>query len=665
MEDYEEILQTIRAANVNTIQGFLDGLKPIERISVSEWADKYRFLSPIASSESGRYRTDRTPYLRKIMDCLSDFSPYNVVKVIKGAQLGFSEAACNFIGYIMHIAPSPTLYVMPTGDMVEVLSKTRIDTLIESCPELKTRVSSPKSRDGKNTITMKSFPGGVLRLAGANSAAGLRSTPMRNLILDEPDAYPLDLDGEGNPIDLAIQRTNTFEGKKKIFMLSTPTVSGLSAIEREFFGQEIDGKIVGGTDQNYYHVPCPFCKEKQKLVFTQLHWDEHKPHTVQYCCIHCGCLIDERHKVQMLIEKSDENPNGAEWIPEYPDRANSNVIGFHLNGLYAPYGWLSWSSIAKQYKESKNTPNKMKVFVNTILGETWAEFGEAPEYMNIYNRRELYRLNEAPADVCFLTCGVDVQKDRLELEVVGWCSDKRSYSIDYRVLDGDTATRSVWDKLAGVLNETFPRAGSTEIPIRMMCIDSGYNTTHVYDFCRRFAPDRVVPVKGQESLNMAISVPKTVDVTRSGKRIGKVRVWSVGVSFLKSELYSWLRLEKENGIAPPCYCHFPQYDENYFKGLTAEKQVKKIVRGYPRFEWVKDYERNEPLDIRIYNRAAASIVGLDRLTPTQIEKMSAKQVKVKRTEAIDTTNVDATAAPTKRRRGDFWDDPHGNNSAIW
>lgn len=619
------------------IQGFWDGFKPVPRVTVSEWADEYRFLSSIAAAEAGRYRTDRTPYLRRIMDCLTAYEPYKKVVFMKGAQVGATEAGNNFIGYVMHISPAPMMMVQPTDTMIDRLSKTRIDPLIAACPELASRVAAPKSRDGKNTISMKTFPGGVLILTGANSATALRSQPVRYLILDEVDGYPGDVGDEGSPVELAIARTATFPNKK-IFIISTPTVSGMSSVEREF--EE--------TDKHYYHVPCPHCGSKQKLEFANLHWDEGNPASVRYACIHCGALIEERHKFQML--------EGGEWIPDNPEKSNNTTIGFHLNSLYSPYGWKSWETIVTEFLATKGSQTKLKVFVNTVLGETWAERGDAPPFKNLYNRREEYRLNDVHDDVCFLTAGVDVQRDRLELEIVGWCADKRSYSIDYRVLEGDTAGPAVWNLLADTLQERWLRSDNTELPIRMMAVDSGYNTTHVYEFCRRFDRSRVIPIKGQDNLGMAVSPPKQVDVTRSGKRVGHIRVWNVGVSFLKSELYSMLRLEKDSeGVPPPNYCHFPQYGEHYFRGLTAEEQVKKIVRGYPRYEWKKVYERNEPLDCRIYARAAAVVIGIDRLRPEAITKMGGFFKKASPTRAAQDDADRGRGSGKRKRRASFWD----------
>ena len=618
------------------IQGLLDGIRPIPRITVSEWADEYRYLSSISSAEPGKYRTDRTPYMRKIMDCLSANESYKKIVFMKGAQVGATEAGSNFIGYVMHIAPAPIMMVQPTEDMVKKLSKGRIDPLIESCPALKERVAEKKSRDGNNTVTQKNFHGGVLLMVGANSAVGLRSVPIRYLILDEVDAYPSDLDGEGSPIDLAIARTRTFPNKK-IFIISTPTISGMSAIQREF----------AETDQHYYYLPCPHCGEMQRLVFEQLIWDEGNPDSALYYCIHCGAGIEERHKPEMFAQ--------GEWRPMQPELSSTEIIGFHLNSLYSPYGWQSWSEIASDFIKAKKNPAKLKVFVNTTLGETWEEKGEAPPYKNLFNRRESYPLNQIPDDVCFLTCGVDVQRDRLELEIVGWCPDKRSYSIDYRVLEGDTAGTKVWDLLAKVVDERWNRSDGLEFPIRLMAVDSGYNTTHVYNFCRRFDASRVIPTKGQDSLGMAVSPPKTIDITKAGKRIGKLRQWNIGVSFLKSEFYAALRLEKDSdGAPPPNYCHFPEYDEHYFRGLTAEEQVIKTVKGYQRYEWKKVYDRNEPLDCRIYARAAAVIIGLDRFSQENLRAMVARPIPKQKSKPNE-ENLSPNSEEKRRRKSSFWD----------
>lgn len=602
------------------INGFKDGLRPTPRLTVSEWADDNRVLSPIAAAEAGKWRTVRTPYLKDIMDALSTYESYQRIIVMKASQLGFTEAGNNWMGYIIDNSPAPTLMVQPTDETVKRNSKMRIDPMIQASEVLRNKVAKSKSRSGENTITQKNFAGGILLMVGANSPVGLRSVPIRNLFLDEVDGYPYDLDGEGSPIELAIARTRTF-AKRKIFIISTPTIKDVSAIEREFLK----------TDQRYYNVPCPHCGEYHILRFDNLKWDEGKPETAKMFCPECGGAIEERFKTQMLA--------GGKWISTVPENESSDTIGFHLSSFYSPYGWFSWVEIAETYEAAKQDPSKMKTFINTILGECISETGESPAWEAIYNRREDYRFNVVPNKVSFLTCGCDVQKDRLELEIVGWCSDKSSYSIDYRVLEGNTSLPEVWDKLALVVDEVFMREDNSELKILKTCVDSGYNTSEVHSFCRRYSGGQVIPIKGIAAQKMFVSPPTQVDVNKHGQKIGKLKQWNIGVNIGKSELYSWLQIEPNtDGTFPPCYCHFPQYEHNYFEGITAEDYIP------ARNRWVKRYQRNEPLDTRIYARAASVICGLDRMKPEQLQAMAGVKVSSQPTEQRE----------KKKRESSFW-----------
>lgn len=607
------------------INGLLDGLRPTPLLTVSEWADRHRYLAPTSSAEPGQWRTERTPYLREIMDKLSANDPVQEIVFMKAAQIGATELGFNWIGYIIDISPAPTLMVQPTDEMCKRNSKMRFDPMIEATPRLKEKIKPARSRDSGNTTFQKEFPGGVCVLTGANSAVGLRSMPVRFLFLDEVDGYPLDLDGEGSPIDLARRRTSTF-AKRKIFIVSTPTVQGESAVEGEF----------DSTDQRYYFVPCPHCGSYQRLQWANLRWQEGAPETVAYFCEHCGAGIEERYKTVML-----EN---GEWRVTNADNVSIRKVGYHLNSLYSPLGWYSWSDAARDWEEAQKKPEKLKTFINTVLGETWKESGEVPEWQSLYERREGYELNKPPVDVALITAGVDVQKDRIEVEIVGWCKNKRSYSIDYRVLMGDTAALPVWDELAKIVNESWTREDGLVMPMKMMAVDTGYNTQHVYDFCRRFDVTRVIPIKGQDNQTIIVAPPKPVDVMKNGKKVGKVKVWNVAVSMIKSQLYGWLRQHRdEEGKAPHGYCHFPQYDVHYFKGLTAERLEFKLIRGFKRYQWVKEYDRNEPLDCRVYARAAAAVVGIERWEDQHYDQMVASYGR-------------ANQETSRKRRSSFWGD---------
>ena len=578
-------------------EGFNAGLKPDPLMNISEWADKYRILSQKASAEPGKWRTSRTPYLKEIMDCLSPYSGIEKVVFMKGAQIGGTEVGNNFLGYIVHLSPGPVMLVMPTVDGAKRTSKTRIDPMFEAIPELKGVISDRRSKDASNTTLMKEFQGGVLVLTGANSAIGLRSMPVRYIFLDEIDAYKGDVEGEGDPVNLAIKRTSTFN-RRKIFMVSTPTIQGVSRIEYEY----------EQSDQRHYMVPCPYCNKRQSLKWKQIHFENDDPATATYVCEHCGAIIEEHLKTWML-------ENGI-WEKSNP---KSNVAGFHLSSLYSPVGWFSWADAVKQFLDAKNKDNLLKVWVNTVLGETWLEKGEAPEWQILFDKREDYQQEIVPSGGLFLTAGVDVQKDRIECEVVAWGRNKESWSVGYFIINGDTAREEVWNELSEFSKRYFEHSSGVMLPISRFAIDSGFATQQVYNWVRKQPINFAMAIKGTDSGVTPLGLPTRVDLNINGKRLRRgAKVWSVGTSILKSELYQFLRLtQNEDESYPAGYCHFPKYDSEYFKQLTAEQLVTKMVRGYQKREWQKTRERNEALDCRVYARAASISFGIEQFTETK------------------------------------------------
>lgn len=573
---------------------------PEKILTVSQWADKNRILSQKASAEPGMWRTERVPFLREIMDCLSSMSPIQKVVVMKGAQVGGTECGNNWIGYVIDHAPGPMMVVMPTDSTAKKNSRIRIQPLIDECPSLKDKVSDAKSRDGTNTILQKDFPGGTLALVGANSGPGLRSLPARYLFLDEIDGYPLDVDGEGDPVALVEARARTFSRRKE-FILSTPTVEHTSRIAAEF--EE--------TDKRYYFVPCPRCDEMQILKWAQVRWIKGSPlgkGNTWYECEHCHEKIQDWEKTKMF--------EAGEWRATSTTN-NPKLAGFHLSSLYSPVGWFSWGECADQWEKAQKSKERLKSFVNTVLGETWKEAGEAPDWKRLYLRRQTYKIGSVPEKVLFITAGVDVQKDRLECEIVGWGRDKLSWSIDYRVFMGDTSTLgdASWAQLTDTLGETFQTTRDRDLPIRMMAVDTGYNTQVVYNWVRQFPITKVIAIKGREYLSTAVGHPTAVDVNVLGRiQRRALKLFPLGVNVLKADLYGTLKMEvpDEGCEYPAGFCFFPEYDEEYFKQLTAERLIKRLVRGHPHYEWEKIRERNEALDCRVYARAAAAVCGIDR-----------------------------------------------------
>ncbi len=581
-----------------------EALMPDPLLTVSEWADRFRHLSGKSAAEPGRWRTHRTPYLREIMDCLSPTSAVERVVFMKGAQVGGTECGNNWIGYVIQLAPGPMMAVSPTVEMAKRNSKQRIDPLIDESPELSERIAPPRARDSGNTILAKEFRGGVLVMTGANSAVGLRSMPVRYLFLDEVDGYPQDVEGEGDAISLAEARTRTFS-RRKIFIVSTPTISGASSIEREY----------EASDQRRYFVPCPHCSHLQWLRFEQLRWGKGQPETAAYICESCEAPIAEHHKTWMLER--------GEWQATAL-RVAGKTAGFHLSSLYSPVGWRSWQDIAAAWESAVNkesgSASAIKTFKNTELGETWVEEGEAPDWQRLIERREDYRAGNIPHGGLLLTSGADVQKDRIEVSIWAFGRGKESWLIEHRVLMGDTARDDVWKAFTALLGETWTHESGARLPLTRLALDTGFATQEAYAFVRACRDSRVMAVKGVARGAALIGTPTAVDVTQGGKKLRRgIKVFSVAGGIAKLELYNNLRKSADVGedgvsmVFPAGFVHLPKIDAEFIQQLCAEQLITRHNRnGFPVREWQKMRERNEALDCYVYARAAASAAGLDR-----------------------------------------------------
>lgn len=565
---------------------FFQGLLPDPNLRVSEWADEYRMLSQKSSSEPGHWRTARTPYLREIMDCLSPSSPIQKVVFQAGAQVGKTECGNNWIGYIIDASPGPTLIVQPTVELAKRMSKQRLAPMIDETPVLRKKINSARSRDSGNTMQSKEFPGGIMVLTGANSAVGLRSMPVKYLFLDEIDAYPFDVDEEGDPVNLAERRTTTFT-RKKIYLCSTPKIKDISRIERAYLE----------SDQRRYFVPCPHCGEYDWLKFENIIFEDHNPDTTMLKCCACGVLIEERYKTQMLAE--------GQWRPTNP-KGDPNVAGFHLSALYSPLGWKSWKEIVREFLKAKSDPPLLKEWKNTVLGETWEDdFAVKVAAEGLRERAENYEALFAPTGVLAITVGVDCQDDRLAVVMRGFGRDEESWLLYWTEIYGDPAKDEVWKQLDDILLKPVRHESGCTLPIYVTGIDSGGHHTHeVYNYARQRRARHVLALKGSSTRGKnALSRPSKVDINFRGKfiKLG-AEVWLVGTDTIKSVIYSRLKLPKHG---KGFYHFYKDVSDDYFEQVTAEKQVTKYLRGYPYREWQKKASaRNEALDCEVYAYAA-------------------------------------------------------------
>jgi phage terminase large subunit GpA-like protein len=563
------------------IEAAIAGFTPDPDMTVSEWADKYRFISGKYAKDAGRWRTSKTPYLREIMDALSPGSRYQRVVFMKGSQIGATEAGYNWLGFIIHYCPGPTLMVLPSEALVDTLSKHKLTPTINATPVLRERVAKARSRDSSNTISKKEFPGGIIFIVGANSPSKLAATTIRYLFLDEVDRYEGDSGGEGDPVSLASRRTDNFSFSRKIFMTSTPTIKGFSRIERAFLE----------TDQRRYFVPCPHCGNYDWIRWPNIQWEEGRPETARLLCEACGSLVEERHKTWML-------KNGQWRATAQCDR---HTVGFHLSRLYSPVGWSSWGDVAREFLSAKREPMALKAWVNTFLGETWEEDGNGIEAGSLKARLEEYPA-EVPNGVGMLVASVDVQGDRLECKVKGYGAGEESWLIAYSQFHGDPGRQEVWNELDTFLRLEFTHQSGVKMKIAAVGIDSGgLHTEHAYRFCKARAGRRIWALKGGSERG------KEVVGRPSDKNRYRTKLFMVGTDTAKDIVFSRMRIKTPG----PGYMHLPAWiDDEYLEQLTSERAIRKYVKGKGTVrEYVKTRERNEALDLEVYCLATLYTLG--------------------------------------------------------
>jgi len=590
------------------------GWTPPTKLTVSEWADQFRYLSSESGAAAGKWRT--LPFQRDIFDAFSSPAIHTVV-VMSATQMVKTVFIENVLGFVIDRDPGPTLLIVPRDSDGEKFSKIRLAPMIRDTPCLRTKVTEVKGSRTSNTLGYKAFSGGHLTIAAAGSPGNLAALPIRFLLCDEIDKYPASSGSEGDPISLALKRTATF-WNRKVILCCSPTVDGTSRI----------AKAYADSDRREYSVPCHRCGAFQALRWPQVKWDNDLPSkearaaSAYYECEACGARWNDVERWRAV--------DIGRWLPGAP---TCGIAGFHISELASP--WKKLQEIVLDFLSKKNDPEQLKTFVNTSLAETW-KFGETPEWEKIYQRREDYPLGRVPMRALLLVAAVDVQYNRLEFEAVAYAPNRESWSIWYEVIPGDPADVTAtgpWGQLERLLQRQWPHESGGTLPILAVAIDTGFQAhadgrpAPVYEFARLHpqphyspagtvirTPGTVIPVKGNDDAFKLISTVSTTDAARKRQ---DVRIWTIGTHWAKQEFYDLLRLQPlEGGDFPPGYCHFPKaYEPVYFQGLCSERRV---VHASGKVEWQQDPSvRNEPLDLRVYCRAAADLCDLTRLLPEE------------------------------------------------
>lgn len=572
-------------------------LAPPPTLKVSEWAELYREIPKGSSARPGPWRTES--YQREMMDAILEPEVREIV-FVKSAQMGGSEILNNIIGYFIDAEPKPIMLVQPTDHTAKAYSKKRIAPMVAACPRLRAKVREATTRRPGNTILLKEYDGGFLKLAGANSAAGLRSDPIAKLLLDEVDGYPDDVDGEGDPVELAARRTDTFDDAV-IVKISTPgKPRGLSRIEADWLR----------SDQRRFHVPCPFCHHEQVLYWRdpagvhRLVWEKDSngsplPQTVRYLCSGCGKGIEEKYKPAMLSR--------GRWVPRFPDRRK--IIGFHINALYSPWRF-NWHELAQEWLEAKDNPEKLRVFINLRLAETWDE--EAQHSVSAHTlaeRREEYGA-KLPPGICLLVGAADVQHNRVEGQILGFGLGEESWLLAHEIfwgnpgLDVDPDTKeNVWEQVDAFFLKTWQHPAGAELTPALALVDSGAHSDSVYDFVlpRQHTRRRIYACKGVDYIS------KPGLVMEGSTRKSNIRLFIIGTYAAKDRVFARMNIPQPG----PGYMHLPAWaTDEYLEQLTSEK---KIITRHKRTRtkkslYIKTHSRNEALDLTVYCHAALAVL---------------------------------------------------------
>ena len=626
------------AAKLNrAIARALKGMRPPEDLTVSEWADKYRWL-PLSSSEPGPWRTSRTPYLKEPMDAFSDPKVRSIV-MVASSQVGKSEFELNCIGYIIHQDPGNILYIHPDLDDAKKFSRVRVNPMIRNTGVLRNRVAKEKSRDSGNTALTKTFPGGMLFMVGTHVAADLASTPCRYVIGDEQDRWQPSAGNEGDPWELATARQITFHNSKNV-RVSTPTVKNASKIAEAF---------AEGTMERWC-VQCPECGGFHDIHFSDIRYTAHE-HIVQkkkqytitdiyYVCPGCGCISTERTMKRQP----------AKWIAENPDAYKQGVRSFWLNSFVSP--WATWESSILKYQYALGDSKRLQVVYNTRFGELWEDRGDIADEDSMLARREEYGA-ELPDGVLVLTAGVDTQDNRMEYEIVGHGHFGESWGLEKGIIHGRPDDDSVWEQLDElVFNRRMAFSDGVKLRVSMSFVDEGgHFTMQVRQRCDKRLSRKVFAIKGMFGEDRPyISPPKKVKIlSPDGAYIGSCWQYQLGVDSGKQIIMDNLKVETPG----PHYCHFPRRDDYgpaYFNGLLSETKVYDPNKKHP-WQWknIPGHERNEPLDCRDYALAAFKAL------PKDLDAID-RRIKAARGQVPAQTSNPAPAKQPKKRREKSYDD---------
>jgi phage terminase large subunit GpA-like protein len=479
------------------------------------------------------------------------------------------------------------LAVFATNDDGEKWELDRFEPMRLSTRELRRRIKDSGRKDSDNTKRRKRFPGGMLNIVSAGRAGRLKSSTIRYVLLEEIDEYLLNVDGQGNPIDMARNRTSNFGRRAKIYANSTPTIEGRSQIE----------KLYLRGDQRRYFMRCPECRHPQFFDWDKgMKWTKGDPDSVAYYCCAEGCGVGSPEHAWKT-----RGFDGAYWMPTAA--GDGETASFHLSSIYAPLGWgRDWSKLVREREAGDLDQDKMIIFVNNVLAQCWRDKSRELKWETIKRRGESYKLRQVPVGCLIVTMSVDTQNDRLEVQWDGWGRNMRNWTLDHVIILGDPSTPEPWAELDRLLEKSLENSFGVPLRVQLCAVDSGGGRTQdVYDYCRTRYHRGVFAIKGASERGKPIIGRATdQDVNVRGKTYDKgVKLWPVGTDTAKSKIFGALLLDEERELVERQIHFSMDLADEYYKQLVAE--VYNPIKN----RWDKIRPRNEALDLKVYAYACA------------------------------------------------------------
>jgi hypothetical protein len=581
------------ALNRVTRERFRRHCRPLPRLTMSQWAEKYRVLSPEATANHGPWLNAMVPYLPEIMDAVSDRTTQEIT-VVSPSQAAKTELILNAIGYFIHQEPSPMLCVQPTVETAESFSKDRVAPMIRDCAALNSLVAPARSRESNNTILSKSYAAGQLDMTGANAPSGLAMRPKRVVLLDERDRHPRSAGTEGDVKAIARARTRSFQRRRKIVEVSSPT----SAEESLIWPSYLEGT------QEVYEVPCADCGHWQTLHFDRLKWQvdaagKVDPASVAYECAACEHRMPAREKGALL--------RAGRWTATADARV-PHKRSFHIHGLVAAFAL--WEEVAQEFvtangqRDPAMRAEMLRAFFNTTLGELYRDQTAETVKSTLLARAKRYDAADdlapiawhVPRDAAILTAGVDLQHDRGEIVVRAWGVGETSWLIERTILRGDTSQPEWWARLDDYRTQRrWTHESGAQMAIRSLAIDAGDGTHSkaVYTYCAPRLAFHVYAIKGSSNPTAPL-VPSKPTKVKPG------RLYILGVNAIMDRLYRRLAMDE----AGPGYLYLNQYaDDDYVTQLLSMR--RRVDEKTRKRKWeATPGVRNEVADCEGYAYAA-------------------------------------------------------------